>query len=103
MNQRIPNGSICLFRKYSGGSRNGQIVLAQHTDRQDADFGSQYTVKEYHSTKYQREDGWHHLGITLSPLSNDPGYEPIHLQEDELSSFSVIGLFERVLGSDCHL
>jgi len=103
MNQRIPNGSICLFRKYSGGSRNGQIVLAQHTDRQDADFGSQYTVKEYHSTKYQREDGWHHLGITLSPLSNDPGYEPIHLQEDELSSFSVIGLFERVVGSDCHL
>lgn len=26
-------------------------------DRQDADFGSQYTVKEYHSAKYQDNEG----------------------------------------------
>lgn len=36
MNRIIPNGSVCLFKKYQGGSRNGLIVLAQHTDRQDA-------------------------------------------------------------------
>src|SRR5690606_30707832 len=100
MNQRIPNGSICLFRKYSGGSRNGEIVLAQHTDRQDADFGSQYTVKEYHSAKYQEDAGWHHQGITLKPQSDDPSYQPLRLADDELSSFSVIGIFERVLTTE---
>src|SRR5690606_22944679 len=36
MNKIIPNGSVCLFKKYQGGSRNGLVVLAQHTDRQDA-------------------------------------------------------------------
>ncbi|HLX52718.1 MAG TPA: DNA/RNA helicase domain-containing protein, partial [Aquella sp.] len=29
MNKVIPNGSICLFRKYDGGSRNGRIVLVE--------------------------------------------------------------------------
>jgi hypothetical protein len=51
MNKVIPNGSICLFRKYTGGTRNGKIVLVQHTSIQDYDFGSGYTVKEYHSKK----------------------------------------------------
>jgi hypothetical protein len=27
----IPNGSICMFRKYSVGSRDGKIVLVEHT------------------------------------------------------------------------
>lgn len=100
MNKIIPNGSICLFKKYQGGSRNGLIVLAQHTDRQDADFGSQYTVKEYHSAKYQDDAGWHHQGITLKPQSDDPSYQPLRLADDELSSFSVIGIFERVLTTE---
>jgi|SRR5690606_19229951 len=97
MNKVIPNGSICLFKKYTGGSRNGLIVLAQDTDRQDADFGSQYTVKEYRSTKYQDENGWRHQAITLLPLSDDPYYQPLRLQDDELSTFSVMGVFEQVL------
>lgn len=57
MNKIIPNGSICLFRKYSGGSRNGQIVLVENTNIQDEDFGSCYTIKEYQSKKYQDESG----------------------------------------------
>ncbi len=97
MNRVIPNDSICLFRKYNSGSRNGLIVLAQHTDRQDADFGSQYTVKEYQSTKYHDEHGWHHQTIMLIPDSDDPAYKTLHLQDDQLNSFSVIGIFEQVL------
>ena len=51
MNKIIPNGSICLFKKYRGGSRNGRIVLVQSREIQDNDFGSGYTVKEYQSEK----------------------------------------------------
>lgn len=97
MNKIILNGSICLFRKYSAGSRNGKIVLVQHTSIQDSDFGSGYTVKEYHSTKNTRNDEWHHQSITLKPLSYDQTYEAIELDGEELNDLKVLGVFECVL------
>ena len=97
MNKIIPNGAICLFRKYSGGSRNGQIVLAESTNFNDSEFGSYYTIKEYESKKYQDEDGWKHQSIILKPLSTDSSYENIVLTDDELSSFTVVGVFECIL------
>jgi hypothetical protein len=30
--------SICLFKPYTGGSRNGKIVLVENIDIQDQDF-----------------------------------------------------------------
>ncbi|HUS03649.1 MAG TPA: DNA/RNA helicase domain-containing protein [Chitinophagaceae bacterium] len=97
MNKIIPNGSICLFRKYTGGSRNGKIVLVEHTDIQESDFGSGYTVKEYRSTKNIENDEWSHQSITLKPLSHNSEYKDIELSEDESSSLKVIGVFECVL------
>lgn len=97
MNKVIPNGSICLFRKYNGGTRNGKIVLVEHSSIQDSDFGSGYTVKEYRSKKNTQENKWVHQSIILAPLSFDTKYKEIELTEDELSSFKVIGFFECVL------
>jgi len=97
MNKIIPNGSICLFRKYLGGSRDGQIVLVQHTDIQDPDFGSGYTVKEYRSKKYIDDEQWVHQSITLKPLSNDSTYLNIEISENEVTNLKVIGVFECVL------
>lgn len=99
MNQIIPSGSICLFSKYSGGSRNGLIVLAEHTDIQDSDFGSNYTVKEYRSMKHQTEDGWVHTQIVLKPLTNNSNYEELILEEDDLKGFKIIGIFKAVLST----
>lgn len=97
MNQIIPNGSYCLFRRYTGGSRNGQIVLVENTDTQDTDFGSCYTIKEYQSKKHYDEDGWGHQSIILKPLSNDSNYQDIVLHDDKISSFRVLGIFECIL------
>jgi len=97
MNKVIPNGTICLFRKYGGGSRNGKIVLAAATAIQDADFGSHFTIKEYSSKKIVGGEGWQHDVIMLSPLSYDDGYKPIVLKENALTDFKVIGIFDRVL------
>ncbi len=97
MNKVIPDGSICLFRKYSGGSRNGQIVLVERSTIQDPDSGSGYTVKEYRSKKKSDNDQWAHESIILKPLTNATGYSDIDIQEEELSSFKVIGVFECVL------
>jgi len=97
MNKVIPNGALCLFRKYSGGSRNGQIVLVENTNMHDSDFGSCYTVKEYESKKYEDLDGWKHQSIVLKPLSTDSSYENIVLEGEDMSTFKIIGTFECVL------
>ena len=51
LNRRIPNGSWCLFREPSDGSRNGKVVIVQSRDIQDPDTGGQYTAKIYRSEK----------------------------------------------------
>ena len=96
MNKIIPNGSICMFKKYTGGSRDGLIVLVEHTNIQDPDFGSGYTVKEYRSKKTIEQDTWNHESIILKPRSSNPEYKDIILGEDELSNLKVIGVFECV-------
>jgi len=97
MNKKIPNGSYCLFRKDEGGSRNGKIVLVQSTSIHDSDFGSGYTVKEYHSKKLIDEDSWVHQSIILKPLSENESYKDIILSEDDLTTLKVVGIFDRVL------
>ena len=97
MNKKIPDGSYCLFRLDEGGSRNGKIVLVESTDFIDAEFGSRYTVKEYHSEKQLDGDQWTHQSIVLKPLSNDPKYNEIRIDKNESSALKIVGLFERVL------
>lgn len=97
MNKVIPNDSWCLFKKDAGGSRDGKIVLAHQNYIQDADFGNGYTVKLYQSKKSVTEDGWKHLSITLKPQSNNPDYEELILEEDELTDLKVEGIFIEVL------
>ena len=97
MNRKIPNGSYCLFSQDQGGSRNGKIVLVQSISIQDSDFGSGYTVKQYHSSKNIEENQWSHQSIILKPLSENPEYRNIELSGAELNNFKVVGIFERVL------
>lgn len=97
MNKVIPNGSLCLFKKYTGGSRNGLITLVEGSEIHDTESGANYTIKEYASKKSTDEEGWHHEEIILKPLSTEP-YEPIVLRGEEIMNFQVIGIFVMVLG-----
>jgi uncharacterized protein len=98
MNKIIPNGSICLFEKHSGGSRNGLITLVEMTDFTDPDSGSIYTIKEYSSKKTGSEDGWQHEEICLSPRSTEV-YKSIVLRDEETVGLKVVGVFVRVIGN----
>lgn len=97
MNKKIKNGSWCLFKQDTGGSREGKIVLVEHLNIQDSNFGAGYTVKSYHSEKATTEQGWSHTSIVLKPLSFDPQFEEISLKEDERSTLKVIGEFVTIL------
>ncbi|WP_339856690.1 DNA/RNA helicase domain-containing protein [Pseudohongiella acticola] len=97
MNRIIPNGAVCLFRTDQGGSRNGKIVLVEHSDSIDDDSGSHYAVKEYESIKSEDGDAWAHQRILLKPRSSDPAFETLVLSEDDTSRYRVVGEFLRVL------
>lgn len=93
MNRVIPNGSICLFKPDSGGSRNGKIVLVENIDIQDTDFNSAYTIKTYSSEKIITEEGWQHTSIILRPNSYDPKYKDIIINEENGLSMRIVGEF----------
>jgi len=97
MNRVISNGSICLFKKYSGGTRNGKIVLVENIDYQDPDFNSAFTIKTYSSEKIVDEEGWRHTSIVLRPNSYNNNYENIIINEDNGSEMRVVGEFIKVL------
>ncbi|WP_300687156.1 DNA/RNA helicase domain-containing protein [Chryseobacterium sp.] len=96
MNKVIPNGSLCLFKKYSGGNRNGLITLVEGSDIFDNETEAHYTIKEYSSKKVINDDGWHHEEIILKPLSTK-SFKPIVLRDEETINFKVIGVFEKTL------
>ncbi len=97
MNRIIPNGSICLFKIYTGGSKNGKVVLVENRNIQDPDFNSAFTIKTYSSEKIVTEDSWEHEVIMLRPNSYDASYSTIVINNDEAEGMRVIGEFVKVL------
>jgi hypothetical protein len=92
MEPLIPNGSVCLFRRFGAGSRQGKLVLVEELGRGAND---RYTVKRYKSGKGQREDGsWEHNAILLEPLN--PEHEPFYLVPGE-DRYRIVAEFVRVL------
>jgi type III restriction enzyme len=94
MEPRIPDGSLCVFRRIRPGTRQGKIVLAQHREIDDPDTGGSFTVKVYDSTKVLEGDGIRG-SVTLRSLN--PNYEPIvltHVDEDDVV---VIAEFVEIL------
>lgn len=92
MEPKIPDGSLCVFRRGVTGSRQGRLVLVEQ-------FGGgandRYTVKRYTSEKAQREDGsWSHERIMLQPLN--PEFESWTLDPEE-EKFRIVAEFVRVL------
>ena len=88
---------MCLFRKDPGGSRNGKIVIVEHSNLQDAEYGSCYTIKEYESQKSYLGEEWEHESIRLIPRSTDPSFQELILQGDESVSLQIRGVYACVI------
>jgi phage repressor protein C with HTH and peptisase S24 domain len=92
MEPRIPDGSLCVFRRGVTGSRQGRLVLVEDVRGGPND---RYTVKRYHSRKVQSPDGtWAHDEIVLESLN--PAFESWKLDPEE-NRFRIIAEFVRVL------
>jgi superfamily II DNA or RNA helicase/phage repressor protein C with HTH and peptisase S24 domain len=97
MNRRIPNGSLCIFKEYQGGSRNGKIVLVENLDFQDSDFNSAFTIKTYTSEIEISDDTWEHRLIKLKPNSFDSSYKDIVITEENAENMRILGEFISIL------
>lgn len=91
MEPKIPDGSLCVFRRNVVGSRNGRLVLVRNSELAD---DNQYTVKRYRSEKTVSEEGFLQTRIRLESLN--PAYPSWDLDEDE-GKYQVIAEFVRVL------
>ena len=92
MQPKIQDGDICVFEWYKAGTRNGEIVLTECSEK-DLDYGGKYTIKKYQSEKHQTEAGWQHTKIELIPLNND--YDTIEL--DSETDYRTIGVLRCVI------
>lgn len=92
MEPRIPDGSLCVFRAFGAGSRNGKLVLVEQLGGGTND---RYTVKRYVSQKRQSPDGtWSHDRIRLEALN--PEFESWDLDPEE-DRYRVLAEFIQVL------
>jgi phage repressor protein C with HTH and peptisase S24 domain len=91
MEPKIPNGSLCVFRRNVVGSRQNRLVLVRNTELAD---DNQYTVKRYKSEKRVTEDGFVQTRIRLESLN--PAYPSWDLDTEE-DKYQVIAEFVRVL------
>lgn len=80
MNRRVPNGSWCLFRSMPRGSRNGRVILVQHTSIMDIEHGGRFTLKVYGSEVVRDREGEQRKRVILSPDSTDPRFVPLVLE-----------------------
>lgn len=91
MEPRIPDGSLCVFRKGVVGSRNNRLVLVQN---HGTGGNEEYTVKRYRSEKSITEEGFAQTRIRLESLN--PGYPSWDLDQDE-TRYEVVAEFVCVL------
>jgi DUF2075 family protein/phage repressor protein C with HTH and peptisase S24 domain len=97
MEPLIPNKALCVFRAPVIGTRQNKIVLVQHTDYSDPEYGGAYSIKKYTSRKTFAKDGtWQHEEIVLEPLNKE--YTPIVIKENDSDSHTVIAEFVKIIG-----
>lgn len=86
MEPRIPDGSLCVFRAWGGGTKKGRLLLIEMYG--EADFAARYTIKRYRSVGEGEAKR-----VILEPLN--PEFEAFELESED--DFRVIAEFVEVL------
>ena len=88
MEPLIPDGSLCLFKKYSGGSRQGKIMLVRASGITNPEYGGEFVLKRYNrKTQVSEAEARNHVEVHL--ISENSNFKPIilkNLQEEEIST-----------------
>lgn len=91
MEPRIPDGSLCVFRRKPVGSRNNRLVLVRNNELADE---NRYSVKRYRSEKAAHDDSFVHTRIWLESLN--PEFPSWDLDPDE-DKYEIVAEFVQVI------
>lgn len=97
MQPRISNGDLCLFRVYTGGSRQGKIFLIQARSLHDAETGEAFVVKKYMRQTPPRTSQSEEGESVIHLLSENPRFSPIILYGLKDEEIQTIAEFVRVI------
>jgi len=97
MKPRIENGSLCLFKKYSGGTRQDRIYLIQARGLKNPETGESFVVKKYSRQTTRPSTTDSDSTVVIHLLSENPKYEPIVLSAVSDDDVQTLAEFIRVL------
>lgn len=98
MQPRISDGDLCLFKRYSGGTRQGKIFLIQARSLRDTETAESFVIK-----KYMRQTPPKHSGddaessAVIHLISENPRFSPIVLYGLKDDDVQTIAEFIKVI------
>lgn len=90
MEPKIPEGSLCLFRKYTGGTRQGRIFLIQARGLKSSETGEAFVIKKYMRQSQPRSTDEENPAV-IHLVSENPSFPPIilvGLSDDEVQTLA---------------
>lgn len=98
MQPRISDGDLCLFRRYSGGSRQGKVFLLQARSLHDSETGEAFVVKKYiRQTPPKSSADLSGSESVIHLISENPRFSPIILYGLKDEEIQTIAEFIKVL------
>ncbi len=96
MSPKINDGDLVLFKKYTGGSRQGHVFLIQARGLKDVVTGESFVIKKYQRITPPRQSEDDEPSV-VHLLSENPKYPPIILMGATDEDVQVLAEFTRVL------
>lgn len=96
MQTKINDGDLCLFKRYTGGSRQGHIFLIQARGLKNSETGDSFVVKKYVRQTPARQSEDDDMSI-IHLVSENPKFSPIILMGSSDDEIQVIAEFIRVI------
>jgi hypothetical protein len=96
MEPMIPNGSLCLFRAYQGGTRQNKVLLIKSRRLLDPETEMSYMVKRYKRLT-PVTDTQNRNRVVIHLISENKDYSPIVLQSSSEKEISVLAEFIEVI------
>lgn len=96
MEPMIPNGALCLFRVYQGGSRQNKVLLIKSRRLLDPETEMAYMVKRYRRLT-PVGDTQNRNRVVIHLISENKDYKPIVLQSSSEKEITVLAEFIEVI------
>lgn len=93
---KISDGDLCLFKRYTGGSRQGHTFLIQARGLKNAETGEAFVVKKYVRQTPARQSEDDDMSI-IHLVSENPKFPPIILMGASDEEIQVLAEFIKVI------